>query len=108
MKKYLVLLPVVVFAFSYKLNAQILKPIPISYFQMKPQREFFHPFEIIPKSVFYINILNANSGMQFSPEWNFKYTLPKGAIFCRMEDAIYNKLNFWVKFRLGTDEIYSN
>ncbi len=36
------------------------------------------------------------------------YTLPKAAIFCRMEDALYKRLNFWVKFRMGSDDRYSN
>jgi len=36
------------------------------------------------------------------------YTLPKAAIFCRMEDALYKHLNFWLKFRMGIDDRYSN
>jgi hypothetical protein len=39
---------------------------------------------------------------------HINYTIPKGAIFCRMEDALYKHLNFWVKFRMGTDDKYSN
>ena len=34
--------------------------------------------------------------------------LPKGAIFCRMEDALYKKFNIWIKFRMGNDDRYSN
>jgi len=46
----------------------------------------------------------------FSPPSNLslKYCLPKGAVFCHMEDVIYNRLNFWIKFRMGTDDRYSN
>jgi hypothetical protein len=39
---------------------------------------------------------------------HFNYTLPKAAIFCRMEDALYKRLNFWLKFRMGSDDRYSN
>lgn len=28
------------------------------------------------------------------------------AFFCLMEDKLYKKLNFWIKFRAGSDEIY--
>ncbi|HSY77126.1 MAG TPA: hypothetical protein VK890_09740 [Bacteroidia bacterium] len=42
------------------------------------------------------------------PSNNFNYTLPKGAIFCRMEDALYKRFNIWIKFRMGTDDRYSN
>jgi hypothetical protein len=104
MKKYLVLLTAVVFMFNCKANAQLLKPIPLSYFQDKGQTRISEKLEITRGRIFSVNTLNTNAGMQ----WNFKYTLPKGAIFCRMEDAIYNKLNFWVKIRMGTDEKYSN
>ena len=33
-----------------------------------------------------------------------KYCLPKGGIFCQMESAIHQRLNFWIKFRMGTDD----
>lgn len=42
------------------------------------------------------------------PAMRLTYSLPKGAIFCRMEDALYKHLNFWIKFRMGTDDRYSN
>jgi hypothetical protein len=37
-----------------------------------------------------------------------KYCLPKGGIFCQMESAIHQRLNFWIKFRMGTDDRYSD
>jgi len=37
-----------------------------------------------------------------------KYSLPKGAIFCRMEDALHQHFNFWFKVRMGCDDRYSN
>jgi hypothetical protein len=40
--------------------------------------------------------------------YNFHYVLPKGAIFCRMEDALYKHFNFWIKFRMGNDDRYSD
>jgi hypothetical protein len=36
------------------------------------------------------------------------YTTPKGAIFCRMEDALLQKFNIWIKLRMGTDNRYSD
>lgn len=54
-----------------------------------------------------VTTIESNSYLSLQ-EYNLKYTLPKGAIFCRMEDAIYSHLNFWVKFRMGTDDKYSN
>jgi hypothetical protein len=108
MKRYLVLLLAVLFIFDCKLNAQILKPLPISYFQGKARPIVFGQFQRTYEGVFYSNTWNANPGMSLSPEWNFKYTLPRGAVFCRMEEALYNRLNFWVKIRMGTDERYSN
>ncbi|MGZ3884259.1 MAG: hypothetical protein ACXVPQ_07895 [Bacteroidia bacterium] len=35
-----------------------------------------------------------------------KYELPKGAVFCRMEEKIWHKLNVWIKLRAGNDEMY--
>ena len=37
-----------------------------------------------------------------------KYSCPKGGIFCQMESAIHQRLNFWIKFRMGTDDRYSD
>jgi hypothetical protein len=37
-----------------------------------------------------------------------KYTLPKAAIFCRMEDAVYKHAGFIFKIRMGCDDAYSN
>lgn len=28
------------------------------------------------------------------------------AFFCKLEDRMYSKINIWVKFRAGSDEIY--
>lgn len=28
------------------------------------------------------------------------------AFFCKMEDKLYSKLNVWIKFRAGSDDIY--
>ena len=37
---------------------------------------------------------------------NVKYEIPKGAVFCRMEEQLRSRLNFWVKLRAGSDEAY--
>lgn len=84
--------------------AQILKPVSVFYSNENrniQQNIFPQPLvmEKIPVPLQNNKLLLAN---------NFKCTLPKGAVFCRMEDAIYNRLNFWVKFRMGTDDRYSN
>lgn len=84
----------------YSANAQLLKPLPVEYSYDKPQQKAAFPDE----NILHVNVVS----MQLPLKFNFKYELPKGAIFCRMEDAIYNKLNFWVKLRMGTDERYSN
>jgi hypothetical protein len=39
---------------------------------------------------------------------HLNYSLPKGAIFCRMEDALHKHFNLWIKFRMGDDDRYSN
>lgn len=85
-------------------NAQLLKPLPIFYSnenRNNQQGTFLHP--VIVQRVF-----EYSDNMNFSKATNLKCALPKGAIFCRMEDAIYNHLNFWVKFRMGTEDKYSN
>jgi len=84
--------------------AQILKPVPISYLNANrdiQQNNSFAPF--ILKRAFV-----PSDNLQFSNPNNLKCVLAKGAIFCHMEDAIYSHLNFWVKFRMGTDDRYSN
>jgi|GEM_PF-2151829 hypothetical protein len=43
-----------------------------------------------------------------SPNYSFTYSRPKGAIFCRMEDALHQHFNIWIKFRMGDDDRYSN
>lgn len=108
MKKHLILLLATGFVFSCKLNAQQLKPVPISYFQGKMQPKIFGQSELSHESMIHSNGSSPGLGMQILPEWNFKYPLPKGAVFCRMEEALYSRLNFWVKIRMGTDERYSN
>jgi len=90
--------------FVCAVHAQILKPVPITFLnENATNRKFVSVPSLVaektaPKSVY----------KSFSVANNFKCTLPKGAIFCRMEDAIFNHLNFWVKFRMGTDDRYSN
>ncbi len=93
-----ILLGVVVF--SSIVSAQMLKPVPLSYLNQKQ-------YTSIQPMVFERRLV-ALDNLKFSIADNLKCTLPKGAIFCRMEDAIYNHLNFWVKFRMGTDDKYSN
>jgi hypothetical protein len=76
--------------FTWKLGTVQRETTPVFYsenrplfFPMSNERTFAYPQEI-------------------------KYTLPKGAIFCRMEDALYKHLNVLIKVRMGTDDKYSN
>lgn len=108
MRRNLVFLIICLISFNSRIHSQVLKPFHIDYFHYKvPQRVLEQPVNM-EKGFFYSNRPIVYSGLQFPGEYNFKYTLPKGAIFCRMEDAIYGKLNFWIKFRMGTDDKYSN
>ncbi|MBC7864529.1 MAG: hypothetical protein IAF38_16260 [Bacteroidia bacterium] len=48
----------------------------------------------------------------FSPKINtaslcVNFEIPRGAIFCRMEKALMNKSNIWIKFRAGDEKYYS-
>jgi hypothetical protein len=88
----------------YSVNAQLLKHVTIVY----TEQEVAEQSLINVRKVQCTEISTANSFLQFSPSCNFKCSPPKGAIFCRMEDAIYNRLNFWIKFRMGMDDRYSN
>lgn len=48
---------------------------------------------------------------QYQPSFQvqqIKYTLPKAAIFCRMEEAVYKRYNFLFKIRMGSDDRYSD
>jgi hypothetical protein len=56
-------------------------------------------------------LVNKTEEKSFSPVvqiHEIRYSLPKGAIFCRMEDALHEHLNFWFKLRMGCDDTYSN
>lgn len=88
----------------YSAHAQLLKPLPVEYLYDKPQQKAFQYAAFPDENILHVNVVSTQLPLKF----NFKYELPKGAIFCRMEDAIYSKLNFWVKLRMGTDERYSN
>src|ERR1700744_5536078 len=69
--------------------AQILKPVSIPFFQSGvEENKLLLPLNIHAD----IRCLNATACGLSAPvsPINFKYTLPKGAVFCRMEDAIYS------------------
>jgi hypothetical protein len=56
-------------------------------------------------------LVNKTEEKAFSPIMQIheiRYNLPKGAIFCRMEDALHEHFNFWFKVRMGCDDSYSN
>jgi hypothetical protein len=104
-KYYLLLIGAIL---SSGICAQMVKPLPVSYSQGRVEQGIFNQASVGKINISYMNEPLSYSSFQFSPICNFKYTLSKGAIFCRMEDAIYSKFNFWVKFRMGTDDRYSN
>jgi len=103
MKRYILIIGILSIM-GYGANAQLLKPMPVEYAHDRIQQKIFQWVVAPNENIIYASLMP----MQLPAKLSFKYELPKGAIFCRMEDAIYNKLNFWVKFRMGTDEKYSN
>jgi len=103
MKRYVLIIGILSLT-GYGANAQILKPVSIEYMHNRAQQKGLQRLAFPNENMFCASVLPPHLTAKLS----FKYELPKGAIFCRMEDAIYNKLNFWVKFRMGTDEKYSN
>lgn len=107
MKRYLFFLLLGITAFDCSVNAQMVRVLPL-YPQGKIQQPVFQQHLIIQRNMSCFDAAASYSLSRYSRVYSFRYILPKGAIFCRMEDAIYNKLNFWVKFRMGTDDRYSN
>ncbi len=108
MKHIRLLFLVGLFAFAYEGNAQLLKPLPNLFDRggkynlenvFLPKQQMGVVGNDLVSSTFEYNLPTVTT------QYNLKCTLPKGAIFCRMEDAIYNHLNFWVKFRMGTGMI---
>ena len=53
-------------------------------------------------------VLNNTQIVSYKAIPEIKYTLPKGAIFCRMEDALHQRFNIWLKVRMGTEDKYSD
>jgi hypothetical protein len=92
-------------------EAQQLKNVPLSFLNYSNQPTKLNIFENIPANK-EINLNLVKTEEAKYPELynniSCQQTLPKGAIFCRMEDALHAHLNFWVKFRMGTDDRYSN
>ncbi len=91
-------------------EAQQLKNVPLSFLNNnQPSRLTI--FENLP-STNGVNLSLIKTVDTKYPELynniSCQQPLPKGAIFCRMEDVIHAHLNFWVKFRMGTDDRYSN
>lgn len=73
------------------------------------QQSMFKPLPLNFSNYSYSSTL-LTPAKYFKPLANycFTYSLPKGAIFCRMEDALHERFNFWIKFRMGDDDRYSN
>ena len=81
------------FSFQWKVNTERQNASP---FQLDNSPPFFLVGNVAP-----VSLLS-------SPLQPIKYTLSKGAIFCRMEDALYKHFNVLIKVRMGTDDRYSN
>ena len=86
-----------------------MKKLPILLFvlcvagKLAAQHQLFFPGYNLP-AVANISLLSskANSNaiiLKVEPEKHV-------AFFCKMEDKLYSKLNVWIKFRAGSDEIY--
>jgi hypothetical protein len=55
--------------------------------------------------------LSQNSVFTFLPSSNplpivYANTIPQGAVFCRMENRIYERCNIWLKIRAGDADTY--
>jgi len=55
-----------------------------------------------------LSVMNSTQALSYKAIPEIKYTLPKGAIFCRMEDALHQRFNIWLKVRMGTEDKYSD
>jgi hypothetical protein len=108
MKKVKNIFMIGLIAFAYGSSAQILKPLPVQYSNENTHKNIFPKFVINERIIMFSETSVTNYMFRFTAVYSLKCTLPQEAIFCRMEDAIYNHLNFWVKFRMGTDDRYSN
>jgi len=82
------------FTFQWKVNTESREDAAIF------QRDNSKPFFLVGNS--------ESVSLLSSPLQPIKYILSKGAIFCRMEDALYKHFNVWIKVRMGTDDRYSN
>ncbi len=110
MRKIVIIISCCLLANNYTCEGQILKPTEIFRRNVPLLSKTNIVFEsYIRERGIQDNTTLPSPILQAGPfKLDCTNTLPKGAIFCRMEDAIYNKLNFWVKFRMGIDDRYSN
>jgi hypothetical protein len=60
------------------------------------------------KPIGIFNTYSFSSASPNVPSYRLNYELPKAAIFCWLEDVLYKHFNFWIKFRMGNDDRYSN
>lgn len=74
---------------SLKSQSNITEPL---FFHKK-----FHP---VTSSSLLGSLTKENNISMFLP--SMKHT----AFFCVLEDKVYSRLNIWIKFRAGSDEIY--
>ncbi len=107
------------------LNKLFLFPILLLLAMWQPctaQQTMWQPMPVFTPIYTHL-VLNStpyqNTALAFTPNtsagnirpaanYTIHYVLPKGAIFCRMEDALYKHFNFWIKFRMGNDDRYSD
>jgi len=65
-------------------------------------------FQLFDKKpiVFFMNV--PRSSFELNHDLHFShYEIPKGAVFCRIENNLRNTFNIWIKVRAGTDESYN-
>ena len=93
---------VALFAASITCSAQQAKTLKFKWSLQGAQKNNF--------AIFYNTSTSKSwySGKKVIPVNDITYTLPKGAIFCRMEDVLYKHFNIWIKLRMGVDDKYSN
>lgn len=108
-KKYLIVLAYLAF-YSFRSNGQL--NVAFTHYQiLLPDTSSLY-YKQNKKSNYYLspkkNYFNPNfNGNIVSTKFIFDQDLLKHvAFFCKLEDQVFDKLNFWIKLRAGDDDAY--
>ena len=67
--------------------------VTTNYFSLAPTRT---------DPALFLNYFSQPNSSQFITKCN----IPKGSVFCRMEDKLYKRFSVWIKIRAGSDDEY--